>query len=34
MESDNIVRNGTVECNFMLLYIVTQTILILNYIPI
>jgi len=34
MESDYVVRNGTVECNCVLLYIVIQTILILSYIPI
>jgi len=34
MESDCVVRNGTVECNCMLLYVVIQTILILSYISI
>jgi hypothetical protein len=34
MESDYVLRNGTVERSCVLLYIVIQTILILNYIPI
>jgi hypothetical protein len=32
MESDYILRNGTIECNCVLRYIVIQTILILSYI--